>query len=86
MERMSAPGLTCAAEMPYARSSCGVATYTAPYQFRPGAARSSAESVVSSWTRTRDPSNAAMPLASAAIAVLSAPVTAIGPDWVPLRA
>ena len=63
MVRMSASGLTCAAVMPYARSSCGVATYTGPSQLRPGAARCSAESVVSSRTMSRDPSEAAMPRA-----------------------
>ena len=57
-------------------SSCGVATYTAPSQFRPGAARWSEESVVSSRTTFRDPSAAAMPRAPAAIAASWAPVRA----------
>ncbi len=74
MVRKSASGLTCAAVMPYARSSCAVATYTAPFQFRPDVTRWSEESVVSSWTMSPDPSEAAMPRASAAIAASWAPV------------
>ena len=68
MVRMSAFGLTCAAGMPYVRNSCGVATYTGPSQLRPDAARCSAESVVSSRSTSREPSEAAMPRASDAIA------------------
>ncbi len=85
MVRMSASGLTCAAVMPYARSSCGVATYTVPYQFRPDAARCSEESVVSSWTMSPEPSEAAMTRASAAIAASLARVTWVGTARVPLR-
>ena len=77
MDRMSASGLTWEALIPKAASSCGVATYTGPDHWRPGAACCSEALVDSSAMTSCEPSAAPMLAAVAASALRPPPVTVV---------
>src|ERR1700733_14865839 len=81
-DRMSAVGLTWEALIPKAASSCGVATYTGPDHWRPGAACCSPALVDSSAMTSCEPSAAPMLAAVAACACALPP--AAGPPPPPL--